>query len=32
MQERLLQINHEVNDRSRLEIKRDFCNVNMTHE
>ena len=27
---RLLQINYEVIDKSRLEIKRDFFNVNMT--
>ena len=32
MQVRLLQINYEVNDKSRLDIKRDFFNLNMTHE
>ena len=32
VQVRLLQINYEVNDKSRLEIKRDFFNLNMTHE
>ena len=32
VQVRLLQINYEVNDKSRLEIKRDFLNLNTTHE
>ena len=32
-QVRLLQINYEVNAKSRLEIKRDFVfSLNMTHE
>ena len=30
MQVKLLQINYEVTDKSRLEIKRDFLNLNMT--
>ena len=30
VQVRLLQINYEVIDKSRLEIKRDFFNLNMT--
>lgn len=30
MQVRLLKINYEVNDKSRLEIKRDFFNLSMT--
>ena len=30
--EGLLQINFEVNDKPRLEITRDFFNLNMTHE
>ena len=32
VQVRLLQINYEVNDKSKLEIKRDFFNLNMTNE
>ena len=32
VQVRLLQINYEVNDKSRLEIKRDFFILNTTHE
>ena len=34
VQVRLLQINYEVNDKSRLKIERDFffLNLNMTHE
>ena len=32
MQVRLLRINYEVNDKSRLEIERDFFNLNTTHE
>ena len=32
MQVRLLEINYEVNDKSRLEIKRDCFKINMTYE
>ena len=32
MQVRLLKKNYEVNDKSRLEIKHDFFNLNMTRE
>ena len=32
MQVRLLEINYEVNDKSRLEIKRDRFKINMTYE
>ena len=32
VQVRLLEINYEVIDKSRLEIKHDFFKINMTHE
>ena len=32
MQVRLLQINYEVNDKSRFEIKRNFFDLNIAHE
>ena len=32
VQVRLLEINYEVNDKSRLEIKHDCFKINMTHE